>query len=485
MLPSCGQAAICIVIFNPAALSPVPGRQLYLWALGVPGLRLGLWRRNLSADRLGNHRRRRSPGSVLGNNSARPQGGFPMGPLAEGQWSSSAQGLAQLVWHLGSAAQSEACGPGRVVALGPALPSARLDGTKPKTRMGPPAAFVLLAAGSCTGGRLHTVRGLQPVVPRVRIQQSANSPIFRANRISLSRLTSTEELDRNKDGEVSVREAEVAIFGPPSNLDIALSVRTYIILMLVPVIFMAAFHSLPEIVDAVSSTALVRRTSSASRALSSTLITSVLLPSNSLLFGTLVSASTSRLWERQRHIREELNSELQLVEDITAGVNALFDQSPAERTKALCELRGYLLSVICECSPRCTVLERQVLVEEQRQRARQLHALIYSCVNDELIESSSLPNSVATNVASALDVMITELGCARHMGLVGAAGVSSARSASRAGLSVPAGGQRRRRTFLHCTGSSSPCSPPPCSASSSSSAPARSMVRSRGGALVA
>ncbi|KAG8470417.1 hypothetical protein KFE25_008838 [Diacronema lutheri] len=233
-----------------------------------------------------------------------------------------------------------------------------------------------------------------------------------STRISLKRLGDLQRLDANGDGVVSVSEAEVALFGEVTPLDEIIRRRTYLIVALVPLVAVAAFQALPEIVDSLSIT-VIKRITPQSRELSRTLITSVLLPTNSLLFGTLVSTTISRQWERQRRLREELNTELQMLEDLTHSLRVLLQPTPSKMLGALSEVRGYLISLLCECSWRCTDDDRRTLGEDQRNHAWRLHEIIFASVNRQMIERSSMVEPLLINTASATDNLITSLNVVR------------------------------------------------------------------------
>lgn len=232
-------------------------------------------------------------------------------------------------------------------------------------------------------------------------------------RISLKRLGDLQRLDANGDGVVSVSEAEVALFGPVTPLDTIVRLRTYLIVALVPVVAYTAYEALPGLVDSLSSLSVMRRITPQSRALSSTLLTSVLLPTNSLLFGTLVSTTISRQWERQRRLREELNTELQMLEDLVHFLRKLLSSTPSKMTSALGEIRGYLISLLCECSWRCTNDDRLTLGEDQRNHAWRLHEIIFDSIGQDGLDRSQLLEPIFYNTATAADNLIISLNTVR------------------------------------------------------------------------
>lgn len=233
-----------------------------------------------------------------------------------------------------------------------------------------------------------------------------------SSRISLRRLGDLQRLDANGDGVVSVSEAEVALFGPVTPLDTVIRLRTYTIVALVPIVAVAAYAALPDLVDSLSMT-VIKRITPQSRELSRTLITSVLLPTNSLLFGTLVSTTISRLWERQRRLREELNTELQMLEDLTHSLRVLLRASPAKMTQSLQEVRGYLISLLCECSWRCSDEDRRTLGEDQRNHAWRMHELVFTAVDRAMVARCAMPEPLLLNTATATDNLITQLNVVR------------------------------------------------------------------------
>jgi len=231
-----------------------------------------------------------------------------------------------------------------------------------------------------------------------------------STRISLKRLGDLQRLDANGDGVVSVGECEIALFGPMTPLDDIVRLRTYFIIALVPVVAIVAYDALPGFVDIVS-TDVIRKLTPQSRELSRTLLTSVLLPTNSLLFGTLVSTTISRQWERQRRLREELNTELQMVEDLVHNLRMLLSVAPTKLMGALSEVRGYLISLLCECSWRCTDAERFTFGEDQRTHTWRLHEIIFEAANGDL--ASKLSSPVLVNQLTTTDALVTSLNTVR------------------------------------------------------------------------
>lgn len=120
----------------------------------------------------------------------------------------------------------------------------------------------------------------------------------------------------------------------------------------------------------------------------------------------------SRQWERQRRLREELNTELQVLEDLTTVFRHLLGDAPARLAVALFEIRGYLISLLCECSWRCPDVDRQLLSEDQREHSRKLHSLIFTSVDRKLVERAKLPDLII-NTATAGTNLIVQLDCVR------------------------------------------------------------------------
>lgn len=262
----------------------------------------------------------------------------------------------------------------------------------------------MLASQPPSANPTERLRELDPYRPDP--DQSAST------RISLKRLSDLQRLDANGDGVVSVSEAEVALFGPVTPLDTVVRLRTYFIVAMVPLVAIAAYEALPELIDSLSIT-VIKRITPQSRELSRTLITSVLLPTNSLLFGTLVSTTISRQWERQRRLREELNTELQMLEDLTHSLRVLLRAAPTKMTSALSEIRGYLISLLCECSWRCTDEDRLTLGEDQRNHAWRMHELIFAAVDEKMVQRAEMLEPLLINTATATDNLITSLNVVR------------------------------------------------------------------------